>query len=95
MHYFVRILYDSDSFHQSVSKVVEKCTSRYVVIRHDTIIDEITRGDMSSTSKSRESVNGAERNSSPDYSDTLLLEAVCRALLQGETTAKENGSIKS
>jgi len=31
----------------------------------------------------------------PDYSDTLLLEAVCRALLQGETTAKENGSIKS
>ncbi len=25
----------------------------------------------------------------PDYSDTLLLEAVCRALLQGETTAKK------
>ena len=49
MHYFVRILYDSDSFHPKRQQGGgESGTSRYVVIRHDTIIDEINTYDMSS-----------------------------------------------
>ena len=42
MHYFVRILYDSDSFHPKRQQGGgESGTSRYVVIRHDTINNEI------------------------------------------------------
>ena len=42
MHYFVRILYDSDSFHPKRQQGGGECgTSRYVVIRHDTINNEI------------------------------------------------------
>ena len=52
MHYFVRILYDSDSFHPKRQQGGgESGTSRYVVIRHDTIIDEINTYDMSSNIK--------------------------------------------
>ena len=52
MHYFVRILYDSDSFHPSRQQGGgESGTSRYVVIRHDTIINEINTYNMSSNIK--------------------------------------------
>lgn len=52
MHYFVRILYDSASFHPKRQQGGgESGTSRYVVIRHDTIIDEINTYDMSSNIK--------------------------------------------
>ena len=52
MHYFVRILYDSDSFHPKRQQGGgESGTSRYVVIRHDTIINEINTYDMSSNIK--------------------------------------------
>ena len=52
MHYFVRILYDSDSFLPKRQQGGgESGTSRYVVIRHDTIIDEINTYDMSSNIK--------------------------------------------
>ena len=52
MHYFVRILYDSDSFHPSHQQGGgESGTSRYVVIRHDTIINEINTYNMSSNIK--------------------------------------------
>ena len=52
MHYFVRILYDSDSFHPKRQQGgAESGTSRYVVIRHDTIINEINTYDMSSNIK--------------------------------------------
>lgn len=52
MHYFVRILYDSDSFHPKRQQGGgESGTSRYVVIRHDTIIYEINTYDMSSNIK--------------------------------------------
>lgn len=52
MHYFVRILYDSDSFHPKRQQGGgEYGTSRYVVIRHDTIIDELNTYDMSSNIK--------------------------------------------
>lgn len=38
MHHFVRILYDSDSFHPKRQQGGgESGTSRYVVIRHDTM----------------------------------------------------------
>ena len=52
MHHFVRILYDSDSFlpsHQQGGG--ESGTSRYVVIRHDTIMNEINTYNMSSNIK--------------------------------------------
>ena len=40
MHHFVRILYDRDSFHPKHQQGGgESGTSRYVVIRHDTIIN--------------------------------------------------------
>lgn len=49
MHHFVRILYDSDSFHPKRQQGGgESGTSRYVVIRHDTINNEINTYDMSS-----------------------------------------------
>ena len=49
MHHFVRILYDSDSFHPKRQQGGgESGTSRYIVIRHDTIINEINTYDMSS-----------------------------------------------
>lgn len=52
MHYFVRILYDSDSFHPKRQQGGgESGTSRYVVIRHDTISNEINTYDMSSNIK--------------------------------------------
>jgi len=52
MHYFVRILYDSDSFHPKRQQGGGECgTSRYVVIRHDTINNEINTYDMSSNIK--------------------------------------------
>ena len=52
MHHFVRILYDSDSFHPSRQQGGgESGTSRYVVIRHDTIINEINTYNMSSNIK--------------------------------------------
>lgn len=52
MHYFVRILYDSDSFHRKRQQGGgESGTSRYVVIRHDTIINEINTYNMSSNIK--------------------------------------------
>lgn len=52
MHYFVRILYDSDSFHPKRQQGGGECgTSRYVVIRHDTISNEINTYDMSSNIK--------------------------------------------
>lgn len=52
MHHFVRILYDSDSFHPKRQQGGgEYGTSRYVVIRHDTIIDELNTYDMSSNIK--------------------------------------------
>lgn len=52
MHYFVRILYDSDSFHHKRQQGGGECgTSRYVVIRHDTISNEINTYDMSSNIK--------------------------------------------
>lgn len=52
MHYFVRILYDSNSFHPNRQQGGGECgTSRYVVIRHDTIINEINTYDMSSNIK--------------------------------------------
>ena len=52
MHHFVRILYDSDSFHPKRQQGGgESGTSRYVVIRHDTIINEINTYNMSSNIK--------------------------------------------
>lgn len=52
MHHFVRILYDSDSFHPMRQQGGGECgTSRYVVIRHDTISNEINTYDMSSNIK--------------------------------------------
>lgn len=52
MHHFVRILYDSDSFHPKRQQGGgESGTSRYVVIRHDTINNEINTYDMSSNIK--------------------------------------------
>ncbi len=52
MHYFVRILYDSDSFHPKRQQGGGECgTSRYVVIRHDTSNNEINTYDMSSNIK--------------------------------------------
>ena len=52
MHHFVRILYDSDSFHSMRQQGGGECgTSRYVVIRHDTINNEINTYDMSSNIK--------------------------------------------
>ena len=52
MHHFVRILYDSDSFHPSRQQGGgESGTSRYVVIRHDTIMNEINTYNMSSNIK--------------------------------------------
>ena len=52
MHHFVRILYDSDSFHPSHQQGGgESGTSRYVVIRHDTIMNEINTYNMSSNIK--------------------------------------------
>lgn len=52
MHHFVRILYDSDSFHPKHQQGGgESGTSRYVVIRHDTIINEINTYNMSSNIK--------------------------------------------
>ena len=52
MHHFVRILYDSDSFHPSRQQGGgESGTSRYVVIRHDTIMNEINTYNMSSNMK--------------------------------------------
>lgn len=52
MLHFVRILYDSDSFHPKRQQGGgEYGTSRYVVIRHDTIIDELNTYDMSSNIK--------------------------------------------
>ena len=52
MHHFVRILYDSDSFHPMRQQGGgESGTSRYVVIRHDTIINEINTYNMSSNIK--------------------------------------------
>lgn len=52
MHHFVRILYDSDSFHPKRQQGGgESGTSRYVVIRHDTINNEIKTYDMSSNIK--------------------------------------------
>lgn len=52
MHHFVRILYDSDSFHPKHQQGGgESGTSRYVVIRHDTINNEINTYDMSSNIK--------------------------------------------
>ncbi len=52
MHHFVRILYDSDSFHSTRQQGGgESGTSRYVVIRHDTINNEINTYDMSSNIK--------------------------------------------
>lgn len=52
MHHFVRILYDSDSFHPKRQQGGGECgTSRYVVIRHDTINNEINTYDMSSNIK--------------------------------------------
>lgn len=52
MHHFVRILYDSDSFHPMRQQGGgESGTSRYVVIRHDTINNEINTYDMSSNIK--------------------------------------------
>ena len=49
MRHFVRILYDSDSFHSSRQQGGgESGTSRYVVIRHDTIMNEINTYNMSS-----------------------------------------------
>lgn len=52
MHYFVRILYDSDSFHPKRQQGGGECgTSRYVVIRHDMSNNEINTYDMSSNIK--------------------------------------------
>lgn len=52
MHHFVRILYDSDSFHPKRQQGGgESGTSRYVVIRHDTSNNEINTYDMSSNIK--------------------------------------------
>lgn len=52
MHHFVRILYDSDSFHPKRQQGGGECgTSRYVVIRHDTNNNEINMYDMSSNIK--------------------------------------------
>jgi excisionase family DNA binding protein len=52
MHYFVRILYDSDSFHPKRQQGGgESGTSRYVVIRHDTSNNEINTYNMSSNIK--------------------------------------------
>ena len=52
MHHFVRILYDSDSFHPSRQQGGgESGTSRYVVIRHDTINNEFNTYNMSSNIK--------------------------------------------
>ena len=52
MHHFVRILYDSDSFHPKRQQGGGECgTSRYVVIRHDTSNNEINTYDMSSNIK--------------------------------------------
>lgn len=52
MHHFVRILYDSDSFHPKRQQSGGECgTSRYVVIRHDTSNNEINTYDMSSNIK--------------------------------------------
>lgn len=52
MHHFVRILCDSDSFHPKRQQGGGECgTSRYVVIRHDTIRNEINTYDMSSNIK--------------------------------------------
>lgn len=52
MHHFVRILYDSDSFHPKRQQGGgEYGTSRYVVIRHDTSNNEINTYDMSSNIK--------------------------------------------
>lgn len=52
MHHFVRILYDSDSFHPKRQQGGgESGMSRYVVIRHDTIINEINTYEMSSNIK--------------------------------------------
>lgn len=52
MHHFVRILYDSDSLHPKRQQGGgESGTSRYVVIRHDTISNEINTYDMSSNIK--------------------------------------------
>ena len=52
MHHFVRILYDSNSFHPKRQQGGGECgTSRYVVIRHDTINNEINTYDMSSNIK--------------------------------------------
>lgn len=52
MRHFVRILYDSGSFHPKRQQGGGECgTSRYVVIRHDTISNEINTYDMSSNIK--------------------------------------------
>lgn len=52
MHHFVRILYDSDSFHPKRQQGGgESGTSRYVVIRHDTSNNEINTYIMSSNIK--------------------------------------------
>ena len=52
MRHFVRILYDSDSLHPKRKQGGGECgTSRYVVIRHDTISNEINTYDMSSNIK--------------------------------------------
>ena len=52
MHHFVRILYDSDSFHPKRQQGGgESGTSRYVVIRHDTINNEFNTYNMSSNIK--------------------------------------------
>lgn len=52
MLHFVRILYDSDSFHPKRQQGGGECgTSRYVVIRHDTSNNEINTYDMSSNIK--------------------------------------------
>ena len=52
MYHFVRILYDSDSFHPKRQQSGGECgTSRYVVIRHDTSNNEINTYDMSSNIK--------------------------------------------
>ena len=52
MHHFVRILYDSDSFHPKRQQGGGECgTSRYVVIRHDTSNNEINTYDMRSNIK--------------------------------------------
>ena len=52
MRHFVRILYDSDSFHPKRQQGGGECgTSRYVVIRHDTSNNEINTYDMRSNIK--------------------------------------------